>query len=82
MNGKFSFSALKKAADQAYKEGDFVEATALYSKILRDCAITDQETNTIKGNRCLSAQKAGKVSSVNFDCLTQEGQPFVPVLLL
>lgn len=60
MEGTFSYPALKKAADQAFKDTLFVEAGDLYSKILQDCQLTDSERNLIRGNRCLSSQRAGK----------------------
>ena len=63
MNGSFSYAALKEAANKAYKTEKFVEAAQLYSKILKECEIDDQERNKIRGNRCLASQKSGEPST-------------------
>jgi len=61
MNGKFSYDTLKDAADKAYKSGDrFAESAQLYTKILEECNLNDQERNKIRGNRCLASQKSGE----------------------
>jgi hypothetical protein len=61
MDGSFSYSTLKTAADSAYKKESFEEAAKLYTKILEECTLPDQEINKIRGNRCLASQKSGEV---------------------
>ena len=66
MEGNFSYAALKKAGDQAYGKSSFVEAGELYTKILQDCHLTESEKHIVRGNRCLSSQKAGKHSLTSY----------------